>query len=57
MIQKNLSHETLVNNDRYDNLEEYKYYNCEFRNADGSKTIENKNYKINIDELKSIGIF
>jgi DNA polymerase elongation subunit (family B) len=38
MIQKNLSHETLVNNDRYDNLEEYKYYNCEFSNADGSKT-------------------
>ena len=38
MIQKNLSHETLVNNDRYDNLEDYKYYNCEFSNADGSKT-------------------
>lgn len=38
MIQKNLSHETLVNNDKYDNLDEYKYYNCEFNNADGSKT-------------------
>jgi len=38
MIQKNLSHETFVDNDKYDNHPEYNYYNCEYNNADGTKT-------------------
>ena len=38
MIHKNLSHETFVDNAKYDNHEDYIYYDCEYNNADGSKT-------------------
>ena len=38
MIHKNLSHETIVDNAMYDNNENYVYYDCEYNNADGSKT-------------------
>ena len=38
MIHKNTSHETFVDNERYDNLPEYDYYDCEYNNADGTKT-------------------
>merc|ERR1712146_130142 len=38
MIHKNLSHETFVDNDKYDNHPDYIYYDCKYRNADGSFT-------------------
>ena len=38
MIHKNLSHETFVDNAKYDNHPDYIYYNCEYNNADGTKT-------------------
>ncbi len=38
MIHKNLSHETFVDNDKYDNHPDYVYYDCKYRNADGSFT-------------------
>ena len=38
MIHKNLSHETFVDNSKYDNHEDYIYYNCRYRNADGTFT-------------------
>ena len=38
MIHKNLSHETFVDNPKYDNHPDYIYYNTEYRNADGTKT-------------------
>ena len=38
MIHKNLSHETFVDNSKYDNHEDYVYYNCRYRNADGTFT-------------------
>ena len=36
IIHKNMSHETLVSNDKYDNLEGIKYYNAYFRENDGT---------------------
>ena len=38
MIHKNTSHETFIDNAKYDNLPEYDYYDCEYNNADGTKT-------------------
>ena len=38
MIHKNLSHETFVDNAKYDNHPDYIYYDCEYNNADGTKT-------------------
>ena len=38
MIMKNLSHETYVDNPKYDNLPGYKYWDAEYRNNDGSMT-------------------
>ena len=38
MIHKNLSHETYVDNPKYDNLPNYKYWNTEYKNNDGSIT-------------------
>jgi DNA polymerase elongation subunit (family B) len=39
-IQKNMSHETKVDNPEYDNIEGIHYYNAEFKEADGTvKTI------------------
>lgn len=38
MIHKNLSHETFVDNAQYDNHPDYKYYDCVYNNADGTKT-------------------
>ena len=35
-IQKNMSHETIVLNDKYDNLPGIKYFNAKFREFDGS---------------------
>jgi hypothetical protein len=52
MIHKNLSHETFVDNLQYDNHEDYEYYNCEYNNADGTKTkcryAKNKNGEMGI---------
>ena len=36
MIMKNLSHETLVKDPEYDNLPGVKYYDCNYRNNDGT---------------------
>ncbi len=36
MIHKNMSHETVVSNDKYDNLPDVKYYNASYKEADGS---------------------
>ncbi|VVU94693.1 DNA polymerase family B [seawater metagenome] len=38
MIHKNLSHETIVLDDLYDNLEEYEYFESTYRNMDGTTT-------------------
>ena len=35
IMQKNMSHETLVENEKYDNLPDVKYYNAYFRENDG----------------------
>jgi DNA polymerase elongation subunit (family B) len=35
-IHKNMSHETIVEDNRYDNLPNIEYYNSEFKEADGS---------------------
>jgi len=36
IIHKNMSHETIVKNDKYDNLPGVKYFNAKFREYDGS---------------------
>ena len=36
MIMKNLSHETLVKDPQYDNLPGVKYYDCNYKNNDGT---------------------
>ena len=38
MIMKNLSHETLVKDPSYDNLPGIKYYDCNYKNSDGTMT-------------------
>jgi DNA polymerase delta subunit 1 len=38
MIHKNLSHETFVDNDKYNNHSDYIYYDCKYKNADGTFT-------------------
>ena len=38
MIMKNLSHETLVKNPEYDKLPGVKYYDCNYRNNDGTES-------------------
>ena len=38
MIMRNLSHECLVNNDKYDNLDDYRYHTITFNNSDGTQT-------------------
>ena len=35
-IEKNMSHETIIENLEYDNLPDIKYYNAEFKESDGS---------------------
>ena len=35
-IEKNMSHETIVENDKYDNLPGIEYYNANFKESDGS---------------------
>ena len=52
MIHKNLSHETFVDNLQYDNHPDYIFYDCEYNNADGTKTkcryAKNKNGEMGI---------
>ena len=36
IIQKNMSHETIVENEKFDNLPDIEYYNAQFVEADGS---------------------
>ena len=52
MIHKNLSHETFVDNAKYDNHPDYIYYDCEYNNADGTKTkcryAKNKNGEMGV---------
>jgi len=36
IMHKNMSHETIVENQKYDNLPGIKYYNAQFRESDGS---------------------
>jgi len=36
IIHKNMSHETIIENKQYDNLEEIEYYNSEYKESDGS---------------------
>jgi DNA polymerase elongation subunit (family B) len=36
IIQKNISHETILNDSKYDNLPDYKYFNAKFKTGDGS---------------------
>ena len=38
MIHKNLSHETYVDDPKYDNLPGYKYWDAEYKNNDGTMT-------------------
>ena len=38
MIHKNISHETFVDNAKYDNHPDYIYYDCKYKNGDGSFT-------------------
>jgi DNA polymerase elongation subunit (family B) len=42
IIQKNMSHETIIEDDEYDNLEGITYFNAEYREADG--TIQYRRY-------------
>jgi len=35
MIHKNMSHETIVKNEKYDNVENVEYYNASYKEADG----------------------
>lgn len=35
MIHKNMSHETLVKNEKYDNIENVEYYNASYKESDG----------------------
>jgi DNA polymerase elongation subunit (family B) len=45
-IHKNMSHETIVEDDQYDNLPGIEYYNANFKEADGS--MQNRRYaKVN----------
>ena len=52
MIHKNLSHETFVDNAKYDNHPDYIYYDCVYNNADGTKTkcryAKNKNGEMGV---------
>jgi DNA polymerase elongation subunit (family B) len=38
MRERNLSHECIVMDEKYDNLPDYNYYNVEYKNNDGSTT-------------------
>jgi len=42
IIQKNMSHETIVENEEYDNIEGVKYYNAQFIDSEG--TIQYRRY-------------
>lgn len=37
ILQLNLSHETIVNNDNYDNMKDIEYYNAEYKDYKGEK--------------------
>jgi len=53
-IQKNMSHETIVEKDEYDNLPDVKYYNAQFVESDGTiqyRRFAQKNNKLGVIPL------
>jgi len=54
IIQKNMSHETIVENEEFDNLEGIEYYNAQFVESDGSiqyRRYAKKNNKLGVIPL------
>lgn len=52
MILRNLSHETYVDDDAYDNLEAYRYHTIEYKNSDGTTKV--CRFAENLDGSKGI---